>query len=214
MFKWFTMLVTAASLCLFSSPIQCSLPVQSHDGVLKKTAKAPGAGDPSGPLKERPEVQVDDDMADSAGGLQDDYDRILNEIGSMRYDEAERAAPTELEGFWVRIPHDGRGFPYIRFKGQFFSLVISPDTSISGVFRLDGSESEFLGRWEGPGQPSDIDPMEDENPGVFMDLPSFTHEGRRLELSGGRELSGTYRRLKSEPTFRADGTLQLEIEGD
>lgn len=195
MFKWFTMLVTAASLCLFSSPIQCSLPVQSHDCVLKKTAKAPGAADPSGPLKERPEVQVDDDMADSAGGLQDDYDRILNEIGSMRYDEAERAAPTELEGFWVRIPHDGRGFPYIRFKGQFFSLVISPDTSISGVFRLDGSESEFLGRWEGPGQPSDIDPMEDENPGVFMDLPSFTHEGRRLELSGGRELSGTYRRL-------------------
>ena len=178
MFKWFTMLVTAASLCLFSSPIQCSLPVQSHDGVLKKTAKAPGAADPSGPLKERPEVQVDDDMADSAGGLQDDYDRILNEIGSMRYDEAERAAPTELEGFWVRIPHDGRGFPYIRFKGQFFSLVISPDTSISGVFRLDGSESEFLGRWEGPGQPSDIDPMEDENPGVFMDLPSFTHVGR------------------------------------
>ena len=86
--------------------------------------------------------------------------------------------------------------------------------SISGVFRLDGSESEFLGRWEGPDQPSDIDPMEDENPGVFMDLPSFTHEGRRLELSGGRELSGTYRRLKSEPTFRADGTLQLEIEGD
>ena len=158
-------------------------------------------------------MQVDDDMADSAGGLQDDYDRILNEIG-VRYDEAERAAPTELEGFWVRIPHDGRGFPYIRFKGQFFSLVISPDTSISGVFRLDGSESEFLGRWEGSGQPSDIDPMEDENPGVFMDLPSFTHEGRRLELSGGRELSGTYRRLKSEPTFRADGTLQLEIEGE
>lgn len=62
MFKWFTMLVTAASLCLFSSPIQCSLPVQSHDGVLKKTAKAPGVADPSGPLKERPEVQVDDDM--------------------------------------------------------------------------------------------------------------------------------------------------------
>ena len=151
---------------------------------------------------------------DGKEAIQDDYDRILNEIGSMRYDEAERAAPTELEGFWVRIPHDGRGFPYIRFKGQFFSLVISPDTSISGVFRLDGSESEFLGRWEGPGQPSDIDPMEDENPGVFMDLPSFTHEGRRLELSGGRELSGTYRRLKSEPTFRADGTLQLEIEGD
>lgn len=146
MFKWFTMLVTAASLCLFSSPIQCSLPVQSHDCVLKKTAKAPGAADPSGPLKKRPEVQVDDDMADSAGGLQDDYDRILNEIGGMRYDEAERAAPTELEGFWVRIPHDGRGFPYIRFKGQFFSLAISPDTNISGVFRLDGSESEFLGR--------------------------------------------------------------------
>lgn len=49
MFKWFTMLVTAASLCLFSSPIQCSLPVQSHDGVLKKTAKAPGVADPPGP---------------------------------------------------------------------------------------------------------------------------------------------------------------------
>ena len=81
MFKWFTMLVTAASFCLFSSPIQCSLPVQSHDCVLKKTAKAPGAADPSGPLKERPEVQVDDDMADNADALHDDYDRILNEIG-------------------------------------------------------------------------------------------------------------------------------------
>lgn len=110
MFKWFTMLVTAASFCLVSSPIQCSLPVQSHDCVLKKTAKAPGAADPSGPLKERPEVQVDDDMADNADALHDDYDRILNEIGNMRYDEAERAAPTELEGFWVRMPHDGRGF--------------------------------------------------------------------------------------------------------
>ena len=88
----------------------------------------------------------------------------------MRYDEAERAAPTELEGFWVRIPHDGRGFPYIRFKGQFFSLVISPDTSISGVFRLDGSESEFLGRWEGPVSYTHLDVYKRQALASSMDL--------------------------------------------
>ena len=44
MFKWFTMLVTAASLCLFSSPIQCSLPVQSHDCVLKKNREGSRRG--------------------------------------------------------------------------------------------------------------------------------------------------------------------------
>ena len=211
MFKWFTMLVTAACLCLFSSPIQCSLPSDSHDCVLKSTVLRSGAELPAKPLQETA-GPADADLSVNTGALDDEYDRILNEIGHMNYEEAEAAPPTELEGCWLRFPHDSKGFPYIRFKGQFFSLVVSPTTSISGVFRLDGGESVFMGRWEGPGQPDDIDPMDDENPGVFMDLPSFTHDGRKLEFSGGRELSGSYRRLKSEPVLRTDGTLQLELE--